>query len=440
MLREIGAPQNAPAAPPSQYLQEVRERLRAGGSDRKDLRAAPWLFWQGDPPAIVFPGLLDRVVMQAAEQRSTLRNLIEAWLRDFSRDAPRITEAGQAIARLLTTTTDPRLNIWREGQAQFSMFEAETGPAAIAAAILGSSRPPEVVLESLGFDDELRTVGGYMRAIHSECLERLPGLLRGREVKISFSRIASVLLHGGNLRFPAARLDVARSLLRPWTDSQREPLPEAQIIVKDFVLTHIGHPQLRPRQWIGAEAEAAVMRRWLAQASLRVFFGLIADHAELTADQDLALQWPYREAFWSACLKKGFIADAWLALGQRVHASARAKRELGNAFGLLAGSSADQSVLLMRVGNLILAEWSHNGKLRAWPGREAPKLYQASYRRKDFILPGLPFPPEPDPPANTDRSGLVHAGSAGGVWQRRAAALLARHAGITLLPTDWQIR
>jgi hypothetical protein len=35
-------------------------------------------------------------------------------------------------------------------------------------------------------------------------------------------------------------------------------------------------------------------------------------------------------------------------------------------FGELKGASSKQSVLLMRIGNLIIAEWSHSGKCRIW--------------------------------------------------------------------------
>jgi hypothetical protein len=143
-------------------------------------------------------------------------------------------------------------------------------------------------------------------------------------------------------------------------------------------------------------------------------------------------------------LLKGAIDDAWLALGANVHASARARQDLGSAFGRLegAGASGDQSVLLLRIGPLLIAEWSHNGSMRAWLADEAPRLGRASYARGDLIRSCLPFPSDPIRRglSDTTTSGLRHAGSATGIWQRRAALLLARHANIRLQSTDWRLQ
>ena len=372
---------------------------------------------------------------QAFESRSTFRNLIEAWLRDFAVGQREIREAGLAIVTLLENNADARLDIWRNAQTRFSMFDPLVGPRDIAAEVLSSQRPVTEVLGSLGFADELRANGGYMRAIHDECVAQLPRLLRGPSVASQFSRAVALLTQGKQLRFPDARRSTAKSLLGPWTDGHQPPSLEAQGLVKDFLLKYIGHPQLQPHLWIGAETEAAVLRGWLARATLQVFFGLIAKHAPDS--------WRYREAFWLACLKKGAIADAWLALGKSVHASLD-RKQIGDAFGELAGSSGDQSVLLLRIGPIVLAEWSHNGKLRAWSAQQAPKLYERTYRRAELVQDGLPFPADPTRPLavarGSDRSGLMHLGSVTGLWQRRAAALLAQQAGVTVFPTDWEVR
>jgi hypothetical protein len=74
-----------------------------------------------------------------------------------------------------------------------------------------------------------------------------------------------------------------------------------------LVFRWLGNPQIRG--WGNAEEEARLIRRWLASASLKVFFQLISDHA-------LDHQWRYREAFWSACLAKGLISDACLTLAE----------------------------------------------------------------------------------------------------------------------------
>lgn len=443
MARKLSAVEAAPR-PEGEVLEAVRQRLRAvllngGEPDPRDLKRAPWVLWQGDPPAINFPGLLDRVVAQAARSPRALRYLTEAWLRDFSRDAPSIEAAGFAIQRLLADSLDTRMQPWRAAQNTFRLFDAGDGPARLARAILNASQPVATVLGAACFADQSRAVCAYLRIVQAELLDRLPRALQQPAASAQLARACEFLSHGKALRFDDTRAAIAIALCKPWFNPARPPDAELQREVKDFLVAHIGNPQLRPGHWAGTEREAALIKRWLARASLEVFFGLIADHA-------LDAQWAYRQAFWSACLTKGAIDDAWLVLGANVHASARARRELGSDFGLLEGSGllADQSVLLLRIGPLVLAEWSHNGSLRAWPAEKGPKLGRKdeTYKPTELRQPSLPFPPDPTRPGTPDSGtgGLRHMGAATGAWQRRAARLLARHAQITLRSIDWHPR
>ena len=250
-------------------------------------------------------------------------------------------------------------------------------------------------------------------------------------------RAMDFLTNGNALRFDDQRLPIAKALCLPWFDRGAPPLPDVQNLIKTFLVERLGNPQTRAGRWVGVESEAALVRRWLTRASLKVFFDLISDHA-------LDAQWRYRETFWTACLNKGAIDDAWLVLGHAVHASARARESLGTAFGRLEGGnvSADQSVLLLRIGPLIISEWSHNGKMRAYPAGKAPRLWQSMYSRGDLTVSGLPFPADPRRTGSrpSDNTGLAHMGSATGVWQRRAARLLAQYASFVLTEADWRVQ
>jgi hypothetical protein len=444
MVRQLGAIDAAPREPGPGILEAVRRCLHqalvdGGDPDYRDLKRAPWILWQGEPPAINFPGLLDRVVDQATRSPRALRYLIEAWLRDFSSQISGIAPAGLAIQRLLADSTYVRLDPWRSAQDKFRLFDAADGPASLAGAVLSGPGSVATVLEAAGFSDETRVVSGYLRAVQSELLARVPAALRGpgASEQIKIKRACQFLTSGKLLRFDDCRAAVANALCQPWLDDGRPPGTDLQRVVKDFLVQRIGNPQLRAGRWAGAEEEAALIRRWLARASLQVFFGLIKDYA-------LDEQWIYREAFWSACLQRGVIDEAWLALGAKVNASARARQGLGTAFGQLVGGGAlaDQSVLLLRIGPLTIAEWSHMGKLRAWTAQHGPRLGDASYTRRDLVKPCLQFPVDPlrGGRLDGDPSGLIHTGSATGLWQRRAAALLARYANVVLTSPEWRPR
>jgi hypothetical protein len=448
LVESLGAKDAAPAAPTGAVLEALRARLVAAfsagrGRDlaRRDLRDAPWVLWTGTPPGATIRGLLEAVLAQAAGSSRTTRNLIEAWLRDFSPEAPSIAVAGLAIQRLLASGSDTRLDLWRGAHDRFALFDARHGPQNLARALTAGPGSVQEVLAAAGFDDALRASGGYMRETLRAVLRAAPGILRSPSAAAGLSRILEVLAPGRELRFGAElRGDIGRGLLNAWLDGGREPATAQRDAVRDFLLAHLGDPRLRAPNWTPVgEQGTALMRRWLARASLKAFFELIADHA-------LDEQWRYREAFWSACLEKGAIDDAWLALGSRVHASARAIRDLSGAYGRLEGGrvAGDQSVLLLRVGPLIFCEWSHNGRLRAWPAdwQSAPALHRASYTRDDLTRKGLPFPPNQQfgSRGSADGMGLSHIGSDRSYWQGSAAELLARRARVYLTEADWKPR
>lgn len=453
MVLEIGARDAEPKPPEADILEALRERLRQalarpqfmqrlrnvfrpedieGKIDPRDLRLAPWILWQGKPPAIEFPGLLDKVIKEAGQSRRTLRNLIEAWVRDFSPNGIDIAKAGQAIERLLETTSDARLNIWREAHARFKMFSADEGPNNLAQALLQGPEDVPAILAAAGFAEGVRSVSSYLRAVQAKLLERLAAMLRSPGATERAQRAFRFLLQDDKLRFDDQRSFLACMLCQPWFDNGPEPAPEIRNIIRDFLVGQIGDPRIRRDRWIGAEKEADLIRRWLTRASLEVFFELIAEHA-------VDRQWRYRAAFWSACLKKGVISDAWLALGKHVHAAARAREELGTAYAELNGYP-DQSVLLLRIGKLVIVERSHNGKLRVWFEQDGPELYKAGYTNSELVKPCLPFPRDPLGGGGNERntSGLTHSNPERGHWQRRAAALLARYADIVIEPSEWE--
>ena len=179
------------------------------------------------------------------------------------------------------------------------------------------------------------------------------------------------------------------------------------------------------------------MRRWLTRASLDLFFKLIDRHA-------LDAQWRYRHAFWLGYLEIGAIADAWLALGSQAFNEAGAIRELGGAYGKLKGADGGQSALLLRIGPLVISEFTHDGKLRAWPGewRNSPQLGNPIYRRNELTGKCLPFPSNPYLGRGGDPTGrgLSHIGSGYDYWQGSAAELIHRRAGFGIAPADWQPR
>jgi hypothetical protein len=438
MLRALGATEASPAPPPADFLETLRRRLVAASrSGRiatlppKDLRFAPWLLWNGKPPAASLSGLLATLLDQARTSAPTLRRMIGAYLRDFDPRMPGIDDAAARIREVLARG-EPRFGPWRTAQSEVHLFDPARGPAALADRLLDDDRPDET-LARYKFDDVMLATGSYMMAVEDAVRAAAPLLLRQR-AEPGLQRVLRIIEPAGKLRFPSRIGDTARALLRAWLDSGPAPAPALQQPVREILLRWLGDPRLRPQRWAAlGEQEIALMRRWLARASLDLFFRLIDQHA-------LEQHWRYRHVFWLAYLEKGAIADAWLALGRHAHASAVATRELGGAYGRLRGPgvTANQSALLLRIGPLVISEFTHNGKLRAWPAewRNTPQLGRQDYGRGDLTGKCLPFPPNPYRGSGGDPSGqgLSHIGSDTGYWQGSAAALIERHAGIRITP------
>lgn len=453
LVRMLGVPEARQPPPPKQLLDDLRRRLLGlyGGpllhvAERRDLRDAPWLLWNGTPRLATVPRLMEAVHDQADSHLRTLRNLIEAWIAAFDPGDPSFTASGQRIGSILLRGSDRRLDLWRDAHQRIAMFDAVAGPGKLALWLLSGPEPLPEALTAVGLDDPIRGGGGYAKAVQEKLHKATQVALRGQWADQALER-ALMFLEGDNgLRFPELRSVMARELTSPWrrSDHGLEPPETARSAICDFLVKHLKDPRTNPGNWQAAgEETTSLVRRWLVRASLDMFFGLIAQFA-------LDEHWQWREAFWKACMnrchERGVPFDAWVALGPRVRDQARASRELRGAFGRITGTGVqgNHSVLVMKVGPITLCEWSHVGALRAWPNewRNTPALYQSEYERSELSGKCLDFPPNPtyrSKGAGGDK-GLYHFHSPKSYWQGSAAELLARRAGIHLTAADWQPR
>jgi hypothetical protein len=454
-------PLAAPQTRPDQHVLEgLRRNLQhacastgAASIPPRMLRQAHLVFWHGTPQAVSFPGLYDAFMHAAAKRASWLRHLVEAWLRDFNPGHPRLAEAGRAISALLPRAEHPGLRVWHDAQLSYQLFDAAEGPRRVARGLLLGPEDAAVVLRRTGMDDPLRADGGFYRAALRAMLAELPAALR-RPTGVSAWARAMPLLEtdrtvrpspGNTMRRTSLTHgdlsgEIARACLGPWLDgSPAGAAPRKEI--EAFLLRNLGDPRVETRQWMPAgEAATKLMRSWLAEASLEAFLSLISQ----TNDDR---QWYYRQAFWRACLRKMPTAEVWVVLGPGLAGRAAAVRDLQDTFGRLdgGGAAADQAVLLMRLGNLVLSEWSNVGPVRAWDvsDRACPRLYKPTrYTVDELRAPSLDFPPHPlrGRGGSADGRGLWHRSGDQGLWQGSAAALLNHRLQLRLSEADYMPR
>jgi len=223
------------------------------------------------------------------------------------------------------------------------------------------------------------------------------------------------------------RVAFADALLKPW--GRQIPADAIKGVLIEFFVRVYKDPRYeshRQFQWHGVSPQSlATILHWLTGDTLRGFMKLL----QKTAD-DI---WMYRQKFWMAYYDKGYIDEAWLALGQ--DALWEAKKllvdEKGMGYGTLEGGAANnQSVMLLKIGDLVFTEWSHNGSLRAYKesDKNTPKLYRKTYHGTDLrnaqsidFHDGMNLNP-----------GLVHSHSDKGTWQRKARDFIKSNTGANM--------
>jgi hypothetical protein len=169
------------------------------------------------------------------------------------------------------------------------------------------------------------------------------------------------------------------------------PPPDVQKILMSTLVTKFGDPRIDA--WpglVGRDGEdrknacVVTLKRWLSIEYLDLFIRII----ETTA---VDRQFKPRKSFWLTYFEKGVISDLTLVLASDANAIARRTREESADSEYMKWASLNvalpkQSVLLMRLGDLVIAEWSHDGAIRFWKAdsNAAPEFHLANYNGADL--------------------------------------------------------
>ncbi len=218
------------------------------------------------------------------------------------------------------------------------------------------------------------------------------------------------------------RAQLANALLLPWVD--KDPDAGSKRKISDVCVAKLGDPRFEGFAWAKVDPNAkAVLLRWLTGRTLDIFFDVLRHTADTI--------WSFRQEFWAVYYKNGYISEAWAVLGPDAHRYVnRNYRGADLSYAHLYGKYDEgQSVLMMRMGDLLFCEWSHNGKLRVAEisRRGIPKLYARSYDASELQFKSLPFR------SNTGvvhDEGLPHLHSETRWWQSTASQFIRNKLGI----------
>ena len=392
-------------------------RLKTG--DLRRLVADLWSDRRCDP--IATP-TLDAAV--ARDAKSVDRTVLTAYLRHFPTDHPTF----QRLAAASSLTAGRRDWPWRQRGADWQLWDHNVGPARIARALLARDDAPAVLREA-GLDGDLAQGEFVAETLEVACEQT--GAARGAEAQALGERLIA-LFH--TLAISGRDAMLAWALLAPWQRSK--PAKAHERALTSLLSARIGDPRLAQGRWLAIERElaerglslavapSAILRRWLTEATVRAFFTIVR---RTTDRKD---QWDAREAFWLGYLDAEAINEAWFAFGRRAEQQAgRLAQEEDVRFGRVSGGAdPSHSALLLTIGDLRIAEWSHNGACRFWPNH---RDVAGTPRARLNPVPDL-YRPEYDGNRLRTTSGpkgfeyLSHHSG----WQGNFAAVIYRHTGV----------
>jgi hypothetical protein len=416
----------------TEVLQARIATAAAAGADglnrlsRRELREGCRAFLYPPHPPGRSPEIGDPLIGHVVrlQRRAAYLALIDAYLDSFAIDDPDVLRLAKALA--LTAQSWP----WREvdqwaGRAEtFKIFDPEQAPDFLAAAVLGSPALPRSILEKAGLISEGRRKGGLAEAAFRAACRTTASKLGHAAIPFQ-DRVLEWARDGGQtLVFPKAWPAYAGALFSPWRSD--DPPPAHRNALIEAAVAYGGDPRVNESRWATVRDDVSsaydVIVRWLTKASVEQFFDIVNETMTLRPDM-----WKERRAFWTDYLKADMISAAWVAFGadgaHRAARAARANADVGlSMFGRLSsggGRSPEHAALIMKIGDLTVVEWSHNGRCNIWRRGDAaiPKLFRYNTR-------GLPDY-TPSELMNAPL-GLTHQGA----WQWKVAQAIKHETGL----------
>ena len=388
--------------------------------------------WMGAEPAVVRE--YGRWLATGRRTRSVL-TLLHEFLRVYPVALPTFNELRGLLQRALEGSPSPlpaSLRLWRQRCKDFGLLD-EGGAGTFVQKLISSTDSLEEVLRRAGLDAGLAHCGLLEAGIRA----RLPHaelLLRdGRLGDAQLDRLLTLLeepmrkdderARDRGLRFDdrATRLAIATALLRPF--AERHPEATTRERLQPFFLRHFGDPRLRSgkHRWPDVPSPIRlVVIRWLNERALEQFLLLVKE----TAKEG---HWRYREAFWRAFVP--VASDISVVLGRQAEFRLRrlnAESDEPEPAATLRGAQSEQSVLLLRLPGVTIADWSHNGACRFWLGDNlhAPTLHDRQEYSASELMSGA-------------NESLRHDGSPVGRWQDKFMGWLRENTGIEIDRADY---
>lgn len=421
--RKVADAFEMPARPGEEELLRALKSLGAwcdGGRAPSDAdwHLAPWVCLQGSPRLMARQRFANELSSRMATERQPrlLKAILHSYLRDWE-DAEATSAVGAIISTAIARHRSPWAVRWRERGDKVALFETVGLVDRLAETVIGSGGDVRALFRDLGFTTELAAQSGLHAPLATRLAARLSRQLTAGSPpgQGMVSGVLGFLRTGGTLRFPGERVPLAELLLAPFATRDLRDA-DAKAALAGFFDELYGDPRSHPKAWVGTSQEARrTITRWLARKALDLFFDILS----ATADPI----WKWRKAFWLALERKGAIDEAWPVFGRQaaewLERHPEQRRRVSSR-GKLLSAERKQSVMLMRIGGYVVAEWSHAGSVRIWAQDDAraPALGNLAYYADEVRAECL----------HDQR----HDGTARFAWQSDLADWLAKRVGVRI--------
>jgi hypothetical protein len=341
-----------------------------------DWRIVPWVMWTGTSAAdqAWFLDALFRII-SADRPKSVIRALVHAYVSFFDPAKPSFARVGRFLLEDALRAGERLGDRWLAINARCQLFDPAKAPQCIAQLILGGGNVDKELTElgiareqadsrlaSVAFSYAYRSVAQNLKSVTDQA-----GASRAIEQLLSWASGDA-----REFRYQKQFVPMATALLETFNSSNLA-IETKDRTVRYFVEA-FGDPRLNRAHWHGVTQDAMdAAMRVLVRSTLRDFTKVI----DATAD---ARHWNERRPFWLGYYEMGAIEDAWVAFGPK--AISRAGRFEHTYARLDNASDTAHSALILRIRDLIIVEWSHNGRCRFFPrvGKSwTPELYAPRY-------------------------------------------------------------
>lgn len=371
--------------PPREVIEEVAVALRKNVTEipKKSLKlvAAGGLQYLSEQPD--GQSLLERFFQIVVSSGSTL--LMKSLLLGYLRIASSNSALCDSLRNILIRKIDLLPERWINRVDAFRLLDIPVGMKLGKEILFSKEKTPIEVLEQAGLKRGLMLGGGFSKETFLSMCQLL-SLGHKEEVLERFLSLLEESNASDEPIYPFAHpqsgdiASVCAALLKPYRSENPSDLIKNRI--ENFLLERFGDPRANRLRWskVG-EDEVGVLSRWLTKESFELLM-------QVLSSTNNTGQWKDRAKFWGHYIDHEFVSEVWVVFGpdayrQAIRLVKEGEIKSRSAFGVLEKENIQpiHSAILMKIGDLIVSEWTHDGKIRIYSSSNPrkPKFYSTRY-------------------------------------------------------------